>query len=206
MPRKRPHGPRVPKKRQSELIPTAWTRRLVPTDGPTPPETPSTSKLLHTTLSSAFETPHLGLLVAKGYVNSCPCRILFDNGAEINYLSQRLAKTLGLPTHDAPRSATFADGTTAPLQETTTPVHLRLGDYIESMHFAICPLASYDIILGKQWLSLYDPLISHRTNEISFEHQGKGITISANLERHKSLISASTFSRQIRRGTTAFAL
>ena len=32
------------------------------------------------------------------------------------------------------------------------------------------------------------------------------VTINANLERHKSLISASTFSRQIRRGTKAFAL
>jgi hypothetical protein len=63
------------------------------------------------TLSSAFETPHLGLLVAKGSVNSQTCRILFDNEAEINYLSQRLAKTLCIPTHDAPRSATFADGT-----------------------------------------------------------------------------------------------
>jgi hypothetical protein len=32
------------------------------------------------------------------------------------------------------------------------------------------------------------------------------VTINANIERHKSLIFASKFSRQIRRGTEAFAL
>ena len=196
------------KKRQSELIHRIRTHRLVPRNGPSPdPDLePTTSKLLHMTLSSAFETPHLGLLVVKGSVNSQTCRILFDNGAEINYLSQRLAKTLRIPTRNAPRSATFADGTTTSLQETITPVDIQFGDYFDSLPFAVCPLASYDVILGKQWLSAHDPLISHRTNAITFEHRGKMVTINANLERHKSLISASTFSRQIRRGTKAFAL
>jgi Aspartyl protease len=146
MPSKRSYGTRMPKKRQSELIHRIRTHRLVPRYGPSPDhdlEPTASSKLLHMTLSSAFETPHLGLLVAKGSVNSQTCRILFDNGAEINYLSQRLAKTLCIPTHDAPRSATFADGTTTPLQETTIPVHIQIADYTDSLPFAVCPLASY---------------------------------------------------------------
>jgi Aspartyl protease len=199
----------MPKKRQSEPTHRIRTHRLVPRYKPSPDpdlEPTASSKLLDMTLSSAFETPHLGLLVAKVSVNSQTCRILFDNGEEINYLSQWLAKTLCIPTHDAPRSATFADGTTLPLQETIIPVHIQIADYTDSLPFAVCPLASYDVILGKQWLSVHDPLIPHRTNAITFEHRGNMVTINANLERHKSLISASTFSRKIRRGTEAFAL
>ena len=155
MPSKRSYGTRMSKKRQSELIHRIRTHRLVPRNGPSPdPDLePTTSKLLHMTLSSAFETPHLGLLVVKGSVNSQTCRILFDNGAEINYLSQRLAKTLRIPTRNAPRSATFADGTTTSLQETITPVDIQFGDYSNFLPFAVCPLASYDVIFGKHGYS-----------------------------------------------------
>jgi hypothetical protein len=67
-------------------------------------------------------------------------------------------------------------------------------------------LSSYDVILGKQWLSKYDPIISHKTNEITFQFQNQNVTIQADLERHKALVSASTFSRVIRRGYKTFAL
>ena len=195
----------MPKKRTPELI-EPRTHRLVPPVGPITPDPPKTSQLLHTSLSSAFETPHLGLLVAKGLINSEPCRILFDNGAEINYLSQRLVKELNLSTKESSQSATFANGTSAPLQETVDPVSLSLGAYKEPLQFAVCQLSSYDVILGKQWLARLDPLISHRTNQISFKYNNQDIVIDASLEKHKSLVSPSTFSKQIRRGMKAFAL
>jgi hypothetical protein len=70
----------------------------------------------------------------------------------------------------------------------------------------VCPLSSYDVILGKQWLSKYDPVIFHKTNKITFHFGTQPIIIQADLERHKSLVSASTFSRAIRRGYNTFAL
>jgi hypothetical protein len=71
---------------------------------------------------------------------------------------------------------------------------------------AVCPLSSYDVILGKKWLAKFDPLISHKTNKIIFQFENEQVTIQADLERHKSLVSASTFSRAIRRDYKNFAL
>jgi hypothetical protein len=83
---------------------------------------------------------------------------------------------------------------------------LKIEGYSESLYFAVCPLSSYDVILGKQWLSKYDPLISHKTNKITFHFGNQPIIIQADLERHKSLVSASTFARAICRGFHTFAL
>jgi Retrotransposon gag protein len=132
----------------SELCTTDYTVRptktppLVPTTGPTPSDTAISSHLLSTTLSSAFETPHLGLLVAKGFVNSAPCKILFDNGAEISYLTSRLAKQLQVKTREADQHATFADGKSTPLHQTIVPVNLKIEAYTESIYFAVFPLSS----------------------------------------------------------------
>jgi hypothetical protein len=70
---------------------------------------------------------------------------------------------------------------------------MQIADYTDSLPCAVCPLASYDVILGKQWLSVHDPRISHRTNKLTFECRGNMVTINENLERHKSLISAAPF-------------
>jgi hypothetical protein len=71
---------------------------------------------------------------------------------------------------------------------------------------AVCPLSSYDVILGKIWLAKFDPLIFHKTNKITFQFENKQVTIQADLELHNSLVSSSTFSRAIRRGYKTFAL
>jgi Retroviral aspartyl protease len=196
----------VPKNRKAELVRPPKTPRLVPAIGPSPPDTVATSHLLNTSLSSAFETPHLGLLVAKGFINSHPCEILFDNGAEIIYLSHRLAKQLQVETTAVDQHATFADGTSAPLHQTVVPVNFKIEGYSESLYLAVCPLSSYDVILGNQWLSKYDPWISDKTNKITFHFGNRPIRIQADLERYKSLVSESTWACAIRRGYHTFAL
>jgi hypothetical protein len=153
----------VHKKRKTELVRSPKTLRQAPAIGPSPPDTVAASHVLNTSFSSAFETPHLGLLVAKGFISSHPYKILFDNGAEINYLSHRLAKHLKVETTEVDQHATFADGTSTPLHLTFVPVNLKIEGYSESLYLAVCSLFSSDVILEKQWLSKYDPLISHKT-------------------------------------------
>jgi Retroviral aspartyl protease len=101
---------------------------------------------------------------------------------------------------------TFANGTSTPLHQTFVPVNFTIEGYSDSLYMAVCPLSSYDVILGKKWLSKFDPLISHKTNKITFQIENKQVTIQADIERHKSLVSASTFSRAIHRVYKAFAL
>jgi hypothetical protein len=83
---------------------------------------------------------------------------------------------------------------------------LKIEGYSESLYLAVCPLSSYDVILGKQWLSKYDPLISRKTEQITFYFENKSIRIHAVLERHKSLVSESTLALAIRQDYNTFAL
>jgi Retroviral aspartyl protease len=94
------------------------------------------------------------------------------------------------------QQATFADGTSTPLHQTVVPVNLTIEGYSDSLYMAVCPLSSYDVILGKKWLAKFDPLISHKTNQITFQFENKQVTIQADLERRKSLVSASKFPAQ----------
>jgi hypothetical protein len=198
----------MPKNLKTELFrPPPKPARLVPEIGPLPSDLViNTHHLLNTNLSSAFETPHLGLLVATGFINSHNSKTLFDYGAEINYLSHRIAKQLQIETKEVDQHATFADGTSTPLHQTVVPLNLTIEGYSDSLYMAVCPLSSYDVILGKKWLAKFDLLISHKTNKITFQFENKQVTIQADLERHKSLVSASTSSRTIRRGYKTFAL
>jgi Retroviral aspartyl protease len=116
----------MPKKLKTELVRPPKPPRLVPAIGPLPSDLVINAHILNTNLSSAFETPHLGLLVATGFINSHTCKILFDNGAEINYLSHRIAKQLQIETKEVDQHATFADGTSTPLHQTVVPVNLTI--------------------------------------------------------------------------------
>jgi hypothetical protein len=77
--------------------------------------------------------------------------------------------------------ATFADGTSTALNQTVVPVNLKIEGDSESLYLAVFPPSSYDVILGKRWLSKYDPLISHKTNHITFHFEDKSIRIQADL-------------------------
>jgi Retroviral aspartyl protease len=143
----------MPKNLKTELVRPPKPPRLVPAIGHLPSDPVINPHLLNNNLSSAFETPHLGLLVATGFINSHTCKILFDNGAEINYLSHRIAKQLQIETKEVDQHATFADGTSKPLHQTVVPANLAIEGYSDYLYMAVRPLSSYDVILGTKWLA-----------------------------------------------------
>jgi hypothetical protein len=157
-------------------------------------------------IPSAFETPHLGLLVAEGTANGTPCKVLFDAGAQINYIAAAFTKKHRIATHDTAFAALMIDGHAQKVQHTLNPVNLCISSYHEPLHFAVCPMNSYDIILGKQWLSQYDPRISHSRNKLDFDFGGKRVHISATLETSTPLISLNTMARAVRTGAEVFAV
>ena len=62
---------------------------------------------------------------------------------------------------------TMADGRTRTESlKRTTPVTLVLPDLSEELVFTVFPLARYDAILGKPWLSMNNPTINYSTNEV----------------------------------------
>ena len=66
-------------------------------------------------------------------------------------------------------AVTMADGRTRTESlKRTTPVTLVLPDLREELVFTVFPLARYDAILGKPWLSMNNPTIAinYSTNEV----------------------------------------
>ena len=61
----------------------------------------------------------------------------------------------------------MADGRTCSQPHTiTAPVTLELNDFQSTQAFTVFPLDKYDVILGKPWLAVNNPLIDFRTNYI----------------------------------------
>ena len=69
----------------------------------------------------------------------------------------------------------------------TTPVTLVLPDLREELVFTVFPLARYDAILRKPWLSMNNP-INYSTNEVQV---GSGISWSARTDSRSSSPAAS---------------
>lgn len=57
------------------------------------------------------------------------------------------------------------------------------------MQLAVCPLAGYDIILGKKWHEDCHVHKDYHKNRVSFRSGGKRITIQATLTKADNIIS-----------------
>ena len=67
-------------------------------------------------------------------------------------------------------SVTLAGGrTTSEPRLTTLPLKVKLADEIERLTFTVFPMARYDVILGRPWLTKNNPQINYRTNQVKLE-------------------------------------
>ena len=65
---------------------------------------------------------------------------------------------------------TVADGRDMTFDETkTSMLTLNLGGFQWRESFAVIPMTGYDIILGKPWLSDFQPNIDYKTNRIQLK-------------------------------------
>ncbi|GAB0498274.1 hypothetical protein MMPV_009615 [Pyropia vietnamensis] len=107
---------------------------------------------------------------------------------------------------ESSESARMPDGHTYNLESTIDPIELTINDYKDKLVFAVCPLASYDIILGKKWHEDYNVRKKYRTNEITFRKGGRTIRIQATLELPTALWSKQKLARHLKKHHEAFAV
>ena len=81
-----------------------------------------TFRLMSYQVSPSLRKPCRGLLIAHGYVNSIPCKVLIDNGSEGVVLSERFVKEQNIPTRISNCEASMANGCIQELKETVEPV------------------------------------------------------------------------------------
>ena len=70
----------------------------------------------------------------------------------------------------------------------------------------MCLLYSYDVILGKNWHSIFKPDICYRENLIKFHNGGRKVTFNPTLKKCNQLISANYLMQDVRKKHPVFAV
>ena len=109
------------------------------------------------------------LLRFKGRIGGHDVVILIDSGSTHDLISTEFIQKYRIDTRNLEGAfeVTMADGRTcSTAQSCTEPLTLVLPNLRERRAFPVYPLARYDAILGKPWLSATNPVINYRTNEV----------------------------------------
>jgi hypothetical protein len=147
------------------------------------PAKPATAVPLSHVSASAKGTDHTLLLNTdlsttcisfSGELAGKPVRVLLDGGSMSNFVSNRTVGECGLTLSplDTLVKVVLADGSSS-LSNHVTTVDLSIGSLNTSVSLLPTELASYDVILGKPWLTKYNPHINWRLNTVSLTHEGK---------------------------------
>ena len=101
-------------------------------------------------------------------------RVLLDSGASANFVSDTLLHELTLPTvpMSSPVNVRVADGRTTVVQSNVT-TDLSVGSFKFGVTCLPTELYHYDVVLGKPWLTLFNPVVNWRLNVVSLVHLGK---------------------------------
>ena len=130
------------------------------------------------------------LLITKLRVGKCIASCLIDSGATHDFISENWVEKNKLTTMESGEeiTITLADGRDLALkQKTTSALSLDLGGYLWKQPFTVIPMAGYDIILGKPWLSDHQPQIDFKKTLIGLQdkHSTRHITIRCLNERRE---------------------
>lgn len=127
-------------------------------------------------LSSLSSHPSIPLMKYQGTVAGQPVVFMLDTGGTNEYLSEALAKKLGLPLYSS-RSATvtLADGTPSAVPGIAVANCSLSSDksnrFRFSRSFTVTKLQGYDAILGLPWLRQFDPCIDWQSHTLSVVDQ-----------------------------------
>ena len=124
-----------------------------------PAEPPS----LSTIDQNGFSTQ---LLTFKGEIENQPINILIDGGSSGDFVSDRVAKKLGMTMEDVPGvELAFANGEKGVCNKEVY-TYLRIRNHEENLRLKVVTLPRHEVILGKPWLEKWNPTIDWRKNEI----------------------------------------
>lgn len=101
--------------------------------------------------------------------------VLIDCGSTHDFISEDFVRRHKVPTELGSEAlkVTFADGrASSHAMETTNAIDVVVSDSKEKQQFTVFPLARYDAILGKPWLTRNNPSINFRTNDITVDGNG----------------------------------
>lgn len=149
---------------------------LAPPCKPPPPPEPPLSHVVSLSDPAASEQLITFEATARGFRdNSFAASTLLDSGASRNFVSAQYVKTLDLPIKKGEK--TRVRQANGQITATSDYVELTytLGDLIFTDTFTVLAALSFDVILGKPWLTRYNPDINWTDNTVAL----RGTTLRA---------------------------
>ena len=123
------------------------------------------------TPTTARNLMEIELLVVFGTANNKHLKILLDSGANGNFVSLDFVNKHKINTvnYRTPVSVTLADGRVRTTTLSYAELEVKIGDYTDKIRAQVLDL-SYDLMLGKPWLTRLNPEIDWTTNQVKFRH------------------------------------
>jgi len=115
------------------------------------------------------------LLSFIGNVAGFPARILIDCGAEGNVIASSFQKRHSLPRTPGPPIPIILPNGSSSISSFTSSFSIDRDQYTDTLDALVYPLSNYDLILGKPWLTVINPLINWRNNDLHFTHNGNTV-------------------------------
>uniref|UniRef100_A0A0G4GAB8 Reverse transcriptase domain-containing protein n=1 Tax=Chromera velia CCMP2878 TaxID=1169474 RepID=A0A0G4GAB8_9ALVE len=152
----------------------------------------------------------------RGMVNGTLVTILFDPGADKNYMSASFAHSHGLPVRRFGRP-TDCEGALArdPSHQVSEYVpadgcRLKIDEYEDQVRFILTDLKKYDLFLGMRWCEDHDPVFRSKIKKLCFDFEGKRILLQGDTtpEKKSSRIdgpmTVREATREVRKGAPFF--
>ena len=111
------------------------------------------------------------LLVTKLWLDGRETTGLIDSGATHNFVSEQWVKEAGIPMEPTGKvlTVTLADGRGMTVKEhRIKKVKCTMGEYQWVGSWSVIPMTSYNVVLGKPWLTNHNPRIDFSTNTLVF--------------------------------------
>jgi predicted aspartyl protease len=120
-------------------------------------------------------------LRVMGHIQQSPVVVLVDSGSTHNFIQDRVAKKLNLPTEPAAHEfkVLVGNGEELDCSLMCSQVKLQLGSHFFTIDFFILPLSGAEIVLGVQWLKTLGPVVTdYEKLTMRFQSGGKVIQLS----------------------------
>lgn len=136
-------------------------------------------------------------------------RVLVDSGASHDFVASTAVSLLSLPTvQDSGISVILGDGSTQDGSLVVPKLRYRIGQFKDTRAFRVTKLANYDLILGKPWLTAFNPDIDWERNLVKLTSGNTAYTLAPtqlNMDAETvGLISAMQLKRLLRNGAQAY--
>lgn len=130
-----------------------------------------------TTVSPILERTEQSLMIVNAKVAGVARKILFENGAKVNFISPSFCRQNNLAFQSSEYSAQMANGLKQAFFELTDPFEVQVNFCTEKAHSAVSHLKLYDAVLEKQWLASHNAVIFSETEEVHFKQKDKQIVV-----------------------------